>query len=143
MERVSMPNFTLNREDMSITNDQDMIPFRSRIREYAGKIGMNVTNETKLLTAASELLRNMLRYANGGVATIELVSNGTQTGIRLTFTDNGPGIGDLNAAFRHGYSTGNSLGLGLPGARKLVSEFDIQSQVGKGTTVTILKWKNG
>jgi serine/threonine-protein kinase RsbT len=128
---------------MSIVKEQDVIPFRNRIKEYAIKIGMGLVNQTKLITAASELVRNMLKYANGGRVYIEVVSKGRENGIKLSFEDKGPGIPDINLALKDGYSTGKSLGLGLPGAKRLVSEFNIVSEVGKGTTVTVVKWKNG
>jgi serine/threonine-protein kinase RsbT len=85
----------------------------------------------------------MLKYGGGGFALIEVVSQGRDTGIRLTFQDKGPGIKDISLAMKDGYTTGKSLGVGLPGAKRLVSEFDLKSEVGTGTTVTILKWKNG
>ena len=128
---------------MSIEKEQDVVPFRNRVKEYAVKIGMSLVNQTKLITAASELVRNMLKYANGGTTLIEVVSKGRENGVRITFQDKGPGIKDIQLAMKDGYSTGKSLGLGLPGAKRLVSDFDIQSVVGKGTTVTIIKWKNG
>ena len=133
----------LNKDEMSITREQDVIPFRNRLKEYATKIGMGVVNQTKIITAASELVRNMLKYAKGGVVYIEIVSKGRENGVRLIFQDKGPGISDVKLAMQDGYSTGKSLGLGLPGARRLVSEFDLKSEVGKGTTVTVIKWKNG
>lgn len=133
----------LNKETIAIIREIDVIPFRNRLREMAVKIGMSLVNQTKIITAASELARNMLKYANGGVATIEVVSKGRENGIRLIFKDEGPGIKDLRLAMQDGYSTGKSLGLGLPGTKRLVSEFDIQTEVGKGTTVTVIKWKNG
>ena len=128
---------------MIIEREQDVVPFRNRVREYAVKIGMSLVNQTKLITAASELVRNMLKYAGSGTTLIEVVSKGRENGIRLIFEDQGPGIPDISLAMKDGYTTGKSLGLGLPGAKRLVSEFDIQSTVGKGTVVTILKWKNG
>jgi serine/threonine-protein kinase RsbT len=134
---------TLNKEMMAITREVDVIPFRNRLREYAVKIGMSLVNQTKIITAASELARNMLKYANGGNVMIEVVSKGRENGIRLTFKDQGPGIADLNLAMKDGYSTGKSLGLGLPGTKRLVSEFNIDSVVGQGTTVTVTRWKNG
>ncbi|MDB5250107.1 MAG: anti-sigma regulatory factor [Segetibacter sp.] len=133
----------LNKDRMVIEKEQDVVPYRNRVKEFAVKIGMSLVNQTKLITAASELVRNMLKYANGGVTTIEVISKGRENGIRLVFADKGPGIADLNLAMKDGFSTGKSLGLGLPGAKRLSSEFDIQSTVGKGTTVTIIKWKNG
>jgi serine/threonine-protein kinase RsbT len=133
----------LNKDNMPIAKEQDVVPFRNRVKEYAVKIGMSLLNQTKLITAASELVRNMLKYANGGVVLIEVVTKGRDNGVRLTFKDNGPGIADIKLAMKDGFSTGKSLGVGLPGARRLVNEFDIKSIVGEGTTVTIIKWKNG
>jgi serine/threonine-protein kinase RsbT len=134
---------TLNKEAMTIVRELDVIPFRNRLKEYAVKIGMGLVNQTKIITAASELARNMLKYANGGKVTIEVISTGRENGIRLTFKDQGPGIADIALAMKDGYSTAKSLGLGLPGTKRLVSEFNIESEVGKGTTVTVIKWKNG
>ena len=133
----------LNKDKMSIIREQDVVPFRNRVKEYAVKIGMSLVNQTKLITAASELVRNMLKYAGGGETVIEVISKGRENGIRLIFEDKGPGIKDTILAMKDGYSTGKSLGLGLPGTKRLVSEFNLQSEVGKGTTVTIVKWKNG
>jgi serine/threonine-protein kinase RsbT len=133
----------LNKEVMTIVREIDVIPFRNRLKEYAVKIGMGLVNQTKIITAASELARNMLKYANGGKVTIEVINKGRENGIRLTFRDEGPGIPNVQLAMKDGYSTGRSLGLGLPGTKRLVSEFNIDSQVGKGTTVTVVKWKNG
>jgi serine/threonine-protein kinase RsbT len=133
----------LNEDTMPIFKEPDVVLFRNRLKEYAVKIGMGLVNQTKLITAASELTRNMLKYAGGGTAIIEVVSEGSQNGIRITFTDEGPGIENIPQAMQDGFSTGKSLGLGLPGAKRLVSEFAIDSEVGKGTTITILKWKNG
>ncbi len=128
---------------MVIDKEQDVVPFRNRVKEYAVKIGMSLVNQTKIITAASELVRNMLKYAGGGLTIIEVVSQGRDTGIRLTFQDKGPGIKDIVLAMKDGYSSGKSLGIGLPGTKRLVSEFDIKSEIGVGTTITILKWKNG
>jgi len=133
----------LNKDTMRIEKEQDVVPFRNRVKEFAVKIGMGLVNQTKLITAASELVRNMLKYAGGGSVLIEAVSQGRDTGIRLTFADKGPGIKDILLAMKDGYSSGKSLGVGLPGTKRLVNEFDIKSTVGEGTTVTILKWKNG
>lgn len=128
---------------MKIEKETDVVPFRNRVKEYAVKIGMSLVNQTKLITAASELVRNMLKYAGGGTTLIEVISDGRNSGIRLVFQDNGPGIKDIPLAMKDGFSTGKSLGLGLPGAKRLVNEFDIKSKSGEGTTVSILKWKNG
>lgn len=133
----------LNKESMTIVKEVDVIPFRNRLKEYAVKIGMSLVNQTKIMTAGSELARNMLKYAGGGQVFMEVINKGKENGIRLSFVDEGPGIKDVQLAMKDGFSTGKSLGLGLPGTKRLVSEFDIQSQAGKGTTVTIIKWKNG
>lgn len=126
-----------------IKREQDVILFRNRVKEFATKIKMGLVNQTKLITAASELVRNMLKYAEGGDITIEVVSKGRENGIRLVFRDQGPGISDVQLAMKDGYSTGKSLGLGLPGARRLVNDFNISSELNKGTVVTIIKWANG
>jgi serine/threonine-protein kinase RsbT len=133
----------LNKDNMPIQKEQDVVLFRNRVKENAVKIGMGLLNQTKLITAASELVRNMLRYGGGGNILIEIVTKGRENGIRLTFKDDGPGIKDIAMAMKDGFSTGKSLGLGLPGAKRLVSEFDLKSETGKGTTVTVIKWKNG
>jgi serine/threonine-protein kinase RsbT len=132
----------LNKDTMSIQKEQDVIIFRNRVKEFAVKIGMSLLNQTKLITAASELVRNMLKYAGSGHVLMEIISNSGKTGVRLVFEDKGPGIADIKEAMKDGFSTGKSLGLGLPGAKRLVNEFDIRSEVGKGTTVSIIRWKN-
>ena len=128
---------------MQIEKEQDVVPFRNRVKEFAVKMGMSLVNQTKLITAASELVRNMLKYAGGGTVLIEAIMQGRDNGIRLTFRDNGPGIKDIALAMKDGYSSGKSLGIGLPGTKRLVNEFDIKSTLGEGTTVSIIKWKNG
>jgi len=133
----------LSKDSLKIDKEQDVVYFRNRVKELATKIGMSLVNQTKLITAASELVRNMLRYANGGTVLMEVITKGLHTGVRLTFTDEGPGIKDISLAMKDGYSTAKTLGLGLPGAKRLVNEFDIKSELGKGTTVTITRWKNG
>ncbi|PJJ79676.1 anti-sigma regulatory factor [Mucilaginibacter auburnensis] len=138
-----MTIISLNKDNMPVQREQDVVLFRNRVKEYAVKIKMGLVNQTKLITAASELVRNMLRYANGGEVLIEVVSRGRDNGIRLTFSDKGPGIADISLAMKDGFSTGKSLGLGLPGTKRLVNEFDIKSEPGKGTRVMIIKWANG
>jgi len=128
---------------MEVTKEQDVVPFRNKVKEYAESMKMGLLNQTKLITAASELVRNMLRYGNGGMTIIEIVNRGRDNGIRLTFADEGPGIPDIQQAMIDGFSTGQSFGLGLPGSKRLVNEFHIQSAPGLGTTVTIIKWVNG
>ena len=134
---------SLSKDTIQVLKEQDVVFLKNRVKETAVKIKMGIVNQTRLLTAASELVRNMMRYADGGVCIIEVVSSGRINGVRLTFSDRGPGIPDIAAAMRDGFSTGKSLGLGLPGTKRLVNEFDIKSKVGEGTVVTILKWANG
>ena len=134
---------SLSKDLVKVVKEQDAVFLKNRVKEVAVKIKMGLVNQTRLITAASELVRNMLRYANGGDCLIEVVSSGRMNGVRLTFSDKGPGIPDIAQAMRDGFSTGKSLGLGLPGAKRLVNEFNIQSAPGHGTTVTILKWANG
>ena len=134
---------SLSKDSVQVIKEQDAVFLKNRVKEIAVKIKMGLVNQTRLITAASELVRNMLRYGNGGICVIEVVSSGRINGVRLTFIDKGPGIADIEQAMRDGFSTGKSLGLGLPGTKRLVNEFDIKSKVGEGTTVTILKWANG
>jgi serine/threonine-protein kinase RsbT len=134
---------SLSKDSVQVTKEQDVVFLKHRVKETALKIKMGLVNQTRLLTAASELVRNMMRYANGGLCLIEVVSSGRVNGVRLTFKDKGPGIPDIPAAMQDGFSTGKSLGLGLPGTKRLVNEFDIKSNMGEGTTVTIVKWANG
>ena len=133
----------LSKDLMTIEREQDVVPFRNRVKETAVKIGMGLVNQTKLITGASELVRNMLKYGKGGKVNIEILSGPRDKGIRLTFADKGPGIPDVAKAMQDGFSTGRSMGLGLPGTKRLMSEFNISSELGKGTTVTVIKWKNG
>lgn len=133
----------LNKQEVAVQREQDVVPFRNMVKEYAVKVGMSILNQTKLVTAASELVRNMLKYGGGGIVLIEMVTNGRDNGVRLQFIDKGPGIADMALAMKDGYSTGKSLGLGLPGTKRIVNEFDIKSAPGEGTTVSVIKWKNG
>ena len=134
----------LNKEMLPILRDHDLVFIRNRISEYADKIKMGLVNKTKLLTAASELIRNIMNYAGKGQVLCEVVAESAlKTGIRLTFIDKGPGIKDISLAMKDGYTTGKTLGLGLPGAKRLVNFFDLKSEFGKGTTITIIQWKNG
>jgi serine/threonine-protein kinase RsbT len=134
---------SLSKEIVDVFKEQDVIFAKNRVKETAVHIKMGLVNQTRLITAASELLRNMMRYADGGTCTIEVVTSGRINGVRLTFSDKGPGIPDIAAAMRDGYSTGRSLGMGLPGSKRLVNEFNIESKVNEGTTVSIVKWANG
>ncbi len=130
-------------ETNTIGSEQDVVRLINLVRKQAGFAGMTLLNLTKLMTATSELARNMINYAGGGNVTIELINRGKQVGLRLTFIDKGPGIDNLDQAMQNGYSTSSGLGLGLPGAKRLSSEFFIESTVGQGTTVVITKWANG
>jgi serine/threonine-protein kinase RsbT len=134
---------TLSKDEVKVTTEMEVVLFRNRVKENAVKIKMGLVNQTKLITAASELSRNMLRYGGGGKVTIEVVANERNKGIKLVFIDKGPGIADIAQAMKDGFSTGKSLGLGLPGAKRLVNEFEIKSKPKEGTTITILKWING
>ena len=111
------------------------------MRESAVKASLSLVDQTKVVTAASELARNTLIYGGGGGARVDLVSDGRRHGVRVTFEDKGPGIPDLNLALKDGYTTGTGLGLGLSGARRLVDEFDIDSVVGEYTRVVVTKWR--
>ena len=125
---------------LAIVSDDDVVRARQRSRQRAIEIGLGLVDQTKLVTAASELARNTLVHGGGGTMTLEVVGDNGRRGLRLTFADTGPGIPDLDAALRPGFTTGNGLGLGLSGSRKLVDQFSIQSEVGKGTQVVVVKW---
>jgi len=127
-------------ENLPVKAEPDVVRVRRHIRELAAKLGFTLVDQTKLVTAASELARNTIIYGAGGMLQVEML-NGPRTGIRLTFEDKGPGIADLEMALRDGFTTGSGLGLGLGGAKRLVNEFNIESRVGQGTKVTITRWK--
>ena len=125
----------------SLVTDEDVVRLRQMVRADMVTLKFSLTDQTKMVTAASELARNVLRYGGGGHAELErLTVNGTN-GVRATFIDQGPGIADLDLALTDGYTTGGGMGLGLSGARRLADKFEIDSAPGKGTTVTIIKWK--
>lgn len=126
---------------MGIQSSADVVLVRQRVRQLAVDMKFSLVDQTKLVTAVSELARNTLNYGGGGIAVIECLEESQRRGLRLTFTDQGPGIPDLELALQDGYTTGGGLGMGLSGAKRLVSEFNIVSTVGEGTTVTITKWK--
>ena len=127
-------------ERLEIHSSEDVVRVRQRVRALAVESGLGLVDQTKVVTAASELARNTLDYGGGGTVDIELV-NGARRGVRLVFEDQGPGIKDIDAALRDGFSTGSGLGLGLCGAKRLCSEFTIQSALGQGTRVTCSRWK--
>lgn len=126
---------------LPIRSGDDVVRVRQAVRTRAVEIGLGLVDQTKIVTAASELARNTLDYGGGGTARIEVVQEGARRGLRLTFEDQGPGIADIEQALRDGYTTGGGLGLGLGGAKRLSNEFHIVSAPGQGTRITILRWK--
>ena len=128
-------------ETMSIRSSEDVVRVRQVARQLAVAQGLSLVDQTKIVTAASELARNAVIYTGGGTVSIHLVTNGTRKGLRLIFADKGPGIADIAMALKDGYTTGNGLGLGLSGSKRLMNDFDIASKPGEGTTVTAIKWK--
>jgi serine/threonine-protein kinase RsbT len=129
------------REVMPIRNSSDVVLARQKVRQWATDLRFSLVDQTKLVTAASELARNALDHGKGGEMTIETLNSGARSGLRLTFEDRGPGIPDIEKAMRDGYTTGAGMGLGLGGSKRLVNEFSIESEVGKGTRVTVARWK--
>lgn len=127
-------------ETLQIRSSEDVVRVRQRARVFAVEAGLTLVDQTKIVTAASELARNTLDYGGGGTVEIETLPS-PQRGVRLTFADQGPGIADIETALRDGYTTGNGLGLGLGGAKRLSSEFHIESRPGQGTRVRIARWR--
>jgi serine/threonine-protein kinase RsbT len=128
-------------ETIPVTSGTDIIRVRQAVRESALAVGFSLVDQTKVVTAASELARNIIDYGGGGEVTVEVLDNGTRRGVRAIFADSGPGIADIEQALRDGYTSGGGLGLGLGGARRLSNEFEIKSAPGEGTRVTITRWK--
>ena len=128
-------------ESISVAVSTDVVAVRHAVRRQAVKINLSLVDQTKIVTAASELARNMLVYGGGGEVTLEILQDGVRNGLRAHFVDAGPGIPDLDLALRDGFTTGSGLGLGLGGAKRLVNEFNIESAPGKGTHVTITRWR--
>jgi serine/threonine-protein kinase RsbT len=126
---------------MPIRSAQDLVLVRQAVRTWAAELKFSLVEQTKMVTAASELARNTLDYGKGGHVTLEMLQEGLRKGLRLSFEDQGPGIPDIELALRDGYTSGGGMGLGLGGARRLVNEFDIVSKVGEGTRVTVTRWK--
>ena len=127
-------------ETMPVRTSDDVVRVRQAVRARAVGVGFSLVDQTKIVTAASEIARNTVDYGGGGTARIEVVRNGQRRGVRLTFTDQGPGIADLTMALKDGYTTGSGLGLGLSGAKRLCNEFDVRSAPGQGTVVTLARW---
>jgi serine/threonine-protein kinase RsbT len=128
-------------ETLPARSEQDMVIIRQVVRRYAVEVGLGLVDQTKIVTAASELARNTLTHGGGGEARIEIVADGLRRGVRAVFTDRGPGIADIAQAMRDGYTSGGGMGLGLGGSKRLVDVFDLQSRPGEGTRVTIMRWK--
>lgn len=128
-------------ERLELRSGSDVVSVRQLARTWAIEAGFTLVDQTKMVTAASELARNTLDYGGGGTAHFELISEGHRRGLRIAFEDHGPGIPDIEKALTDHYTTGNGLGLGLGGARRLVNEFDLISKVGEGTRVVITRWK--
>lgn len=128
-------------ETKPVRSSADIVYVRQIVRDWAIELKFSIVEQTKLVTAASELARNTLEYGKGGDMKMDMVEDGIRRGLRLSFIDQGPGIPDMKLALTDGWTSGGGLGMGLTGARRLVNDFNIQSEVGKGTTVTILKWK--
>jgi serine/threonine-protein kinase RsbT len=126
---------------LPIRSDEDVVRLRQSVREQMIACGFSLIDQTKMITAASELARNTLRYGGGGEAHMLKLTNGMRRGVGITFIDHGPGIPDIEQALTDGYTTGGGMGLGLSGAKRLADEFHIESEPGQGTTVRISKWK--
>lgn len=128
-------------ETLQLRSGEDVVIARQAVREASSELGFSLVDQTKLITAASELARNTVVHGGGGTMQLEVMREDRRVGIRLSFIDHGPGMKDVQLALRDGYTTGGGLGLGLGGARRLSNEFEIQSSPGQGTTVRIVRWK--
>lgn len=128
-------------ETMPISTSDDVVRVRHKVRSWAIEMGFNLIDQTKLVTAASELARNTIDHGGGGELRLEALNEGNRSGLRLTFEDHGPGIEDVELALKDGYSTAGGLGLGLGGSKRLVNQFDIFSRPGEGTRITVTRWK--
>ena len=128
-------------ETVPIRENNDVVRVRQRVRAFAVELRFSLIDQTKIVTAASELGRNTLEHGKGGEVVVSLVQRGAQSGIQLCFRDAGPGISNIERALQDGYTSANGMGLGLSGSKRLMSEFEIVSEPGKGTTVTVTRWK--
>jgi serine/threonine-protein kinase RsbT len=133
---------TTRTERLAIRSSEDVVKVRQQTRTLAVAAGLSLVDQTKIITAASELARNVVDYAEEGEVCMELIEDSGRCGVRLAFEDRGPGILDVQAALRDGFTTGSGLGLGLGGSRRLVNEFSIESKMGIGTKVTVVRWKS-
>ncbi|MDT7800371.1 MAG: serine/threonine-protein kinase RsbT [Actinomycetota bacterium] len=127
-------------EEIVIRADEDVVRVRQLVRSYALQVKLSLVDQTKLVTATSELARNTLIYGGGGTARVEEVADGRRKGVRASFHDDGPGIPDVTVALADGWSSGKGLGLGLGGAKRLVDQFDLDTEVGRGTDIAVVKW---
>ncbi|WP_422924632.1 anti-sigma regulatory factor [Singulisphaera sp. PoT] len=128
-------------DTLEIRSSTDVVLARQAVRTWAIELGFSLVDQTKMVTAASELARNTIDYGKGGTMRMEMLTNGIRKGLRLCFEDHGPGIADMELALTDGYTSGSGLGMGLSGSKRLVNEFEIESRVGEGTRVTITRWK--
>jgi serine/threonine-protein kinase RsbT len=126
---------------MELRSSEDIVMVRQAVRKMAVGLGFGLVDQTKVVTASSELARNMINYGGGGTVHLEVVQNERRSGLRLVFEDQGPGIPDIELALKDGYTSGQGMGLGLGGAKRLSHEFEIQSKVGEGTRISILRWR--
>jgi len=126
---------------IAVLGESDVVKVRQSVRTLAVEIGLSLVDQTKVVTAASELGRNLLIYGGGGEVIMDLVTDNIRRGVRVAFVDEGPGIADLEQALRDGFTSGSGMGLGLGGAKRLVNDFDLVSKPGEGTRVTITKWR--
>jgi serine/threonine-protein kinase RsbT len=131
----------LKRELVQLKNSNDVVLARQKVRQYATEMRFSLVDQTKLVTAASELARNALVHGKGGQMIVEVVAAGAKAGLKLIFEDQGPGIPDIDRALKDGFTTGGGMGLGLGGSKRLVNEFAIESAAGKGTRITVVRWK--
>jgi len=130
-----------DRVRLPLRTDEDVVYLRKHVRERAVGIGLSLVDQTKLITAASELARNTIKYGGGGMVFLDKLADGLRQGVGIVFIDAGPGIADLDLALRDGYTTGGGLGLGLGGSKRLVDEFEIDTRAGEGTAIAVVKWK--
>jgi serine/threonine-protein kinase RsbT len=128
-------------ERLPLKDDQDVVRARQRVRVLVAELKFSLVDQTKMVTAASELARNTVIHGKGGAMVADIVDDGARKGLRLEFVDKGPGIVDLDEALRDGFTSGGGLGMGLPGSRRLVNDFSIRSVPGEGTSVSITRWK--
>jgi serine/threonine-protein kinase RsbT len=131
----------LKSETFRIATSDDVVRVRQAVRSWATELKFSLVDQTKFVTATSELARNTLEHGGGGTMSAEMIENGAKKGIKLVFDDKGPGIADIQLALKDGYTSGGGMGLGLSGSKRLVNEFEINSEPGRGTTVTIIRWK--